>query len=243
MILENRHHEYRVPVYASTFFSPKKEVYKETLRKVEANDAKKAKMTIQGKSVNYDWLQGASETYQISKNIQDYLITEIPIVTVEIPNRNLHCFPYEEVSYFDPRFGRFVYQTFVGKCAFADHDNKNPLEAKGVIFDASLRKVPNYNIWKIYVLIGYDRTKDATLAKQIERGQRRSYSMGAWVSYFVNSITGTIANGSQPLKYPVGTLYKNRLSFHQCSGVDFFEVSSVESPADVSAESHQLWYF
>jgi len=242
-IFDNRHHDLRVPVYASTYFSGSKSDYKEALRKVEGHDKNKNEIVIHGKPINYSWLKGASETYQISPDIKDYVLSEVPIVTVDYPNRNLHCFPYDEVTYFDPRFGQFVYKTFVGKCAFADHNNKVHTEAKGTIFDATMKKVPGWNTWKINILIGYDRTKDAALAKSIEKGQRRSYSMGAWVSYFINSITGQISNGSQSMKYPKGSVHDGRLSFDQCSGVEFFETSSVEGPADVSAESHQLWYF
>lgn len=243
LILENRHHEDRFQVYASTFFSPQKEIYKNNLRRVDDHDRKQAVAKVNGRVIDYSWLRGASETYQVSSEIEDYLITEVPIVTVDIPNRNLHCFPYEEVTYFDPRFGNFVYQTFKGKGVYADHNNKNHLEAKGVILDASLRKVPGWNIWKIYALLGYDRTKDEVLARKIERGQRRAYSMGAWVSYFVNSITGQIENGTKSLQYPRGSVFDGKLSYSLCSGSEFFEISSVEGPADVSAESHQLWYF
>ena len=194
-------------------------------------------------TIDYSWLKGASETYQISDDINAYCITEVPIVTVGYPNRNLHCFPFSEVSYFDPRFGTFVYKTFVGKPAFADHCNKNFTEAKGIHFDSSLRYVPGWDVWKIYVLLGYDRTKDSSLVRQIEKGQRRSYSMGAWVSYFLSSINGQLVNGTQTLKYPSGTVHDGVLAYSQCSGVEFFETSSVVGPADVSAESHQLWYF
>jgi hypothetical protein len=243
LILENRHHEYRVPVYASSYFSPNVSDYKESLRKVQEHDKKQSLAKVAGRTIDYNWLRGAAESYQLSDKIEDYILTEVPAVTIGIPNRNLHCFPYEEVTYFDPRFGKFVYQTFVGKSAYADHSNKNPLDSKGIIFDAYMRKVPGWDVWKIYTLVGYDRTKDPTLAKQIESGQRRSYSMGCWVSYFINSITGQISNGSQTLKYPVGTVVDGRLSYLNCSGCDYFELSSVEGPADVTAESNQLWYF
>lgn len=623
LVTNNRHHEYRVPVYASSYFSSKKDDYKQSIRKIDEVHKAKTVATVNGKSLDYSWLRGAAETYHLSPNIEDYILTEVPAVTVGIPNRNLHAFPYEEVTYFDPKFGRFVYQTFIGKCTFVDHCfpagtqitmadgstkpieeinvgdevithnlkskkvtetfkngkkslmkikiqgvmddleltsnhpvyvvakqqvygrknklnqtqpklrfsdfrereytphwreaddlyvgdylcipinyggevevdpnlaflvgayladgcilnnkgkqntvlytvgshekefrdriiqaaeqlgyrpylreqqtqncdwvminsrefcrlmdehvgqyshlkrlknpvrawnrdstkimlgaymtgdghfhktkgcfrvrssspqllrdiqqafafvgipsttgidcraenisaraigsnivvarydsgyvrinqafvpqikdyvigkiqglresksdstcgivtdkyllmpilkiekdvrtadvynfeveddhtyiannvvvhncNKNPIEAKGIIFDASLRKVPGWDVWKIYTLLGYDRTKDAALAKQIERGTRRSYSMGAWVSYFINSITGQIENNSpRALKYPKGTVVSGRLSYQLCAGVDFFEMSSVDGPADVCAESHQLWYF
>jgi len=626
-IIENRHHENRVPVYASTFWNDKKQVYKDSVRKVIDHYPKKSIAEINGRTIGYNWLKGAAETYNLSPDIKDYLIFEIPAVTIDIPNRNMHCFPYEEISYFDPRFGKFIYETFVGKPSFVDHCfiagtkvrisnydekniedlvvgdlvlthnmrlrkvvdvirngikgtkrikvqgileplyvtdnhplyivdrrqvfgsyhktrqtnqarlrkenfrdieykphwrpisdiydgdyacipieyggdivadpnlafltgayladgclqnksykvpdgysvlytighheiefrealikaatelgykysyaelrrpgcdwitihskelasfvrntcgeyseakrlkgevrkwckdstlimlgaytsgdgsfdrkkgsfrcrtssidllkdlqqafaftgipacvgidfiaanhidekpmvgdqeiktrrdsgyirinqrfakqlapfvvgknipdieskvdsasgiimdnyllmpilsiedageqevfnieveedhsyiaggvvahncNKNPIEAKGIHFDAMLRKVPGWDVWKIYTLVGFDRTKDPALVKRMERGERRSFSMGCWVSYFLSSITGQIENGSQALKYPKGTVHEGMLSYLQCVGCDFFEQSSVEGPADVTAESHQLWYF
>ena len=241
-----RHHEGRFKVFADAAradFASTKSVAKERLRKVEDQDTKKCLAKVNGHVLDYSWLKGASDTYQISPDINSYLFTEVPIVTVGYPNRNLHAFSMEEVSYFDPRFGKFVYQTFTGKPTYADHSNTDFTKAKGVHFDASLRKVPGWDVWKIYVLLGYCREKDPSLVNKIERGQRRGYSMGAWVSAFVNSITGQITNGNKALKYPPGTVCDGILSYSQCCGVDYFETSSVESPADVSAESHQLWYF
>lgn len=241
-----RHHENRFQVYASAAlsdFPQTRDLAKERIRPVEILDKNRAIAKINGSTLDYSWLKGASETYQISPNIKDYILSEVPIVTVDFPNRNLHAFPFDEVSYFDPRFGQFIYKTFVGKPTYADHNNKNFIEAKGVHFDASLRYVPGWDVWKIFVLLGYDRTKDTVLARQIEKGQRRSYSMGSWVSFFLNSLTGQLSNGSQPLKYPKGTVHNGSLSYDQCSGCEYFETSSVVGPADVSAESHQLWYF
>lgn len=244
MIFENRHHEDRFKVYASSsYFSSKRENYKEAIRRIDYQDKKLSLAKVGTRTINYDWLNGASETYKISSNINDYLLTEVPIVTVDVPNRNLHCFPFEEVSYFDPRFGNFIYNTFIGKPTYADHNNKVHTEAKGIHLDASLRKVPGWNVWKIYVLLAYDRTKDAGLVRAIEAGQRRSYSMGAWVSYFINSVSAQISNASQAAKYPKGTVHNGILSYDLTSGVEFFETSSVVGPADVSAESHQLWHF
>lgn len=245
MTLE-RHHQNRFKVYASSAisdFPQTQDLAKDRLRKVEDVDKKRSLANINGTPLDYSWLKGASETYQISDNIEDFIITEVPIVTVGFPNRNLHAFDFSEVSYFDPRFGQFVYKTFTGKPTYADHANKIFTDAKGVHFDSSLRYVPGWDVWKIYVLLGYDRTKDSSLARQIEKGQRRSYSMGSWVSYFLNSLSGQLSNGSQPLKYPKGTTHNGMLSYDNCTGCEFFETSSVVGPADVSAESHQLWYF
>lgn len=244
MLLENRHHPDRVPVYASS--SATWDATSPRVTKLEGVDARKAlaKVSHSNKTLDYTWLKGAAQTYNLSDDIKDYVITEIPIVSVGLPNRNLHCFGINELTFFDPRFGTFVYKTFVGKPTYIDHDNKIPTEARGIHLDASLRKVPGWNVWKIYVLVGFDRTKDPVTARAIEKGTRRSYSMGCWVSYFISSITGQITNSNQVAKYPKGSVHNGVLAYDECIGCEFFETSSLEGgPADVTAESHQLWYF
>jgi hypothetical protein len=113
--------------------------------------------------------------------------------------------------------------TYVAGSIIVHNCNKSFPDAKGVHFDASLRYIPGWDVWKIYVLLGYDRTKDTSLARQIEKGTRRSYSMGSWVSYFLSSINGQLSNGSQPLKYPKGTVHNGMLSYDNCCGCEYFE--------------------
>lgn len=149
--------------------------------------------------IDVSWLPAASGSYNISDDPRDYVLVEVPLVTVDIPNRNLQAFPYEEVSYFDPLYGRMIYSTFIGKPTHIDHDNKDPLKAKGVNFDASLRYVPKYNVWKIFVLSGYDRTKDPDLAKQILNKDRTGYSMGALVENFVPIYAESLVSTSRGL--------------------------------------------
>lgn len=157
----------------------------------------------------------------------------LPVRSIERDTRSAQVFNFEVEED----------HTYVANDIIVHNCNKNFTEAKGVHFDASLRKVPGWNIWKIYVLLGYDRTKDSALVRRIEQGERRGYSMGAWVSFFISSITGQIANSTQTLKYPVGSVVNGVLSYLNCSGVEYFETSSVGAPADISAESNQLWYF
>jgi len=154
------------------------------------HDQRNQNLVLAGESLTHSdidvsWLPAASETYAISSDPRDYVLVDIPIVTVDIPNRNLQAFPYEEVSYFDPLYGRMVYQSFMSKPCHQDHDNKDPLKAKGVIFDSALQYIPSYGVWKIRILSGWDRTKDSYLVNQILRKQRTGYSMGALVENFV----------------------------------------------------------
>ncbi len=76
---------------------------------------------LQGSNIDFSWLLPASKTYNISSDPHDYVFVDVPIVTVDFPNRNMQAFPYEEVTHFDHLHGRMVYQTFVGKACHQDH--------------------------------------------------------------------------------------------------------------------------
>lgn len=189
--------------------------------------------------VDVSWLPAASVTYQISSKIEDYLIIDVAAVTVDIPNRNLQAFPYEEVTYFDYNHGRLVYQTFVGAPSCKDHANEvdqNPDLAKGVIFAAVMQYVPTFDIYKIRLLQGYDRTKDTKLCQDIMSGKRKWYSMGSLVSAFVDPVSGLVEGTPGATKQPKGSVYMNQLVYQLCLGVKYIENSSVEEPADPFAE-------
>jgi hypothetical protein len=143
------------------------------------------------KTINVHWLSAASSTYGISADIRDYIIPIIPIVTSDIPNRNLQAFSFEELSKFDWMKGHMIYQSFIGKMTAANHVNDDPSHARGVIFDASLQFVPKYDVWKVVLLCGFDRTKDKDLVRDILSRKRTGYSMGALVETFEPVVAGS----------------------------------------------------
>ena len=217
------------------------------------HDKKQKNLVIAGESlinsnIDVGWLTAAADTYDISSDPRDYILVDVPIVTVDIPNRNLQAFPYEEVSYFDPLQGKMVYQSFDGKPCHIDHDNKDPLKAKGVIFDSALEFVPAYNVWKIRILTGWDRTKDNWLIEQILRKKRNAYSMGALVGAFVCSVCGQIDTNIRKCRCmmknggnPGAVMPGNYLVFQQCADTNFIECSSVDDPADITADTDEVW--
>lgn len=213
-------------------------------------NASTKKLVIAGESLvnreqlDISWLPAAAESYRVSADPKDYVIVDIPIVTVDIPNRNLQAFPYEEVSYFDPLFGRMIYSTFFGKPTHIDHENKDPLKAKGVHFDASMQYISAYNVWKIRVLAGFDRTKDPQLVNQILRKKRTGYSMGALVENFVCSVCGAVETNIKKCKCMLrgkGAVIQGKLVYQMCIGCNYIETSSVEDPADVTADTDSIW--
>jgi hypothetical protein len=196
------------------------------------------------RDIDISWLKAAAASYDISPNIQDYVFVDVPIVTADFPNRNLQAFPYTELSYFDPHYGSMIYQTFRGKPAHIDHQNEDPLKAKGIILDASLQFLPKYNIWKVRIFKGFDRTKDAQLVNDIITRKRRGYSMGALVSAFVCSYCGKIESKIQPcqcMKAGKGSIFDGHLIYSMCADVMYIESSSVSDPADATAWADNLF--
>jgi len=70
---------------------------------------------------------------------------------------------------------RYVYQTFIGKGNYKDHNNSKVADAVGIILDA----VPNHTVKGIELLIAVDRSKDPMLVRGIDSGYITDVSMGA----------------------------------------------------------------
>lgn len=191
-------------------------------------------------NIDISWLKPASATFGVSDDPRDYVLIEVPGVTIDIPNRNSQAFPLEEVTYYDNLLHRVVYQTFTGSMTAMNHDNKDPLKARGVIFDSALRYVPEYDVWKIVTLTGWCRQKDPWLAEQIATGKRNLFSLGALVSTFVCSYCGNIETDTQKCRcmreFGKGAVLNGHLIYQVCTGANFIEMSSVDDPADVTAE-------
>lgn len=201
--------------------------------------------------VDISWLAAASRTYKISDDISDFVLVDIPAVTVckaGMPNKNYQAFTTDEVLNYDPMMGMQTYKTFIGKGCHYEHNNKDPEKAKGVIFGSVMIPIPGYVIpmYKISILAGWDRTKDPILANAILNHERTGYSMGSIVKAFICSITGDVVAPDQG-KYRRGQEVKSSsgehlLCYHLCTGSYFFEISSVAQPADVTAHGFNLGF-
>jgi hypothetical protein len=193
--------------------------------------------------IDTSWLEAASETYKISNRLEDFVISDVPILTASIPNKNMQAFTEKELLYFDPMLHNMVFKTFVRSAMHFEHDNRDPLKAKGCIFDAVFIPVPKYGLAKVSILIGCDRTKDPDLAKDILTRKRTGWSMGAIVKAFVDSITGQVVSQDGG-EYKRGTMVQVgdevKLCYHLCTGSNFFETSTVANPADVTAHGFMM---
>lgn len=200
------------------------------------------------------WLPMASEVYNISPNIKDYVVVPVIIMPTDLPNRNSVAFPHETLIAFNPIQGRLNYKTWSGKPCYAEHNHFKVEEAKGIVFDTYMAKLNNAkgNLFKVVALCGFDRTKDYALAQGILTGQRKSYSMGAFVSQYECSICGDLSKRGK-LNTECGHVIRGKPKFYETKygylpsyllarvGIEGFEVSSVTVPAWSSAVTSHIF--
>jgi hypothetical protein len=201
------------------------------------------------------YLPLASEKYGISPNVKDYVIVPVIILPTDIPNRNSVAFPYEELMKFNVSQGRPNFKTWAGKPTFIEHENADYTKAKGIVFDTYMRPLENAvgNIYKLIALCGFDRSKDSELARQILRGDRKSYSMGAFISQYECAVCGSLSRPGK-MNTECGHVIRGRPEIHtQPNGAKIpsyliarqeitgFEVSSVGVPAWSSATNSNIF--
>ena len=191
------------------------------------------------KPIDTTWLKAASDAYRISDDISDYIVVPVGIVTVDIPNRNMQCFPLEEVTSWDTDSGRIVYQTFTGKPLFLNHKNEDPRQSRGIILDSVLKYIPQYDLWKIYILTAWDRTKDKEVAEHILKDKKCEYSMGSMVKKFIEYPSGRKVT---PKDVRGMINEEGKLVYHNCLCSCYFETSLItmqEGAADCTAINFQ----
>lgn len=195
------------------------------------------------------WLPFAAEAYNISPNLHDYIMVPVAIMPTDIPNRNGVAFSYSELTKFNTDVGALAYQTWKGMPTFREHQNNVKEDAKGVIFATAFRpmKRAKARIYKVIVLAGFDRSKDAYLTNQILTKDMHTYSMGALVKDYACSITGELASehrGRAPSPYvqapgtmPKFNTYNGHLGYLLAKDIKGFEMSAVNVPAYLSADN------
>lgn len=184
-----------------------------------------------------NWLPSAAKVYNISPNIDDYLMVPVFTIPSELPNRNGVGFPLEELVAFSPEDGMQYYKTFKGKPTHYEHANKDYTIAKGVIADVYLRRLDGWSenkIYKMVELLMFDRTRDVDLCNDILKGRINAYSMGAYVGGYTCSMCGGLMGTCSHL-HPDKKLdfYKlgNHLVYRRVKKPRGFETSAVGTPA------------
>lgn len=184
-----------------------------------------------------NWLPAAAKKYNISPDLNDYIMVSIIAIPTEIPNRNGVGFPLKELLDFSPEHGRQRYKTFKGMPTHVEHVNKDYTIAKGVIADTYLRRLDGYSrnqIYKLVELLLFDRTRDPDLCASILKGEYNAYSMGAYVNGYTCSYCGRELGKCDHLNpdkkvdfYRLG----NHLVYRRVQSPVGFETSVVKTPA------------
>ena len=190
------------------------------------------------------WLPFAASVYKISPKLEDYLVVPVIIMPSDLSNRNCVGFPLRELLRFNADVGDCAYKTWKGQPTHLEHDNEDVTKAYGVIFDSFLRPMSSHGqgkVWKLLQLLAFDRTKHPELTSQIERGERNSYSMGAFVDAYTCSYCGADLGKCMHLdpkaKAPEFYLRDGVLVHKNVRGIKGFETSNVGDPAYYSAIS------
>lgn len=143
------------------------------------------------------WLPFAAKKYQVSPNIEDYVISVTPICPADLPNRNGYGFPLHELTDFiPPPVARQAYKAWAGCPMHYEHDNEDFRKAIGIVLDSSLTKVKGYGngaLWKVMGLSAVDKTKEPDIAHAVATKAIQTYSMGCDASEISCSYCGTRA--------------------------------------------------
>lgn len=194
------------------------------------------------------WLKPASEVFNTSSDIRDYVLVPVPVNISELPNTNGDAFSKEEWLRFNPDEGRLAFQTFKGKPTFIEHNNKDHSKAQGIIFDSHLSPLRGFkgNHVRLTLLLGFDRTRCPERCDRILRGELNTYSKGTTYKAYVCSICGQIVT-PKARNFCEHTAFNRpayldprtgRLAYRNCIGLRGFECSSVDDPAFACAASY-----
>jgi len=143
----------------------------------------------------------------------------------------------------DKATGRRVYQSFVGKGNYKDHQNDAVVKAVGILLDAE----PNHKVKGIEIIAAVDKKKDAMLVRGIDNGYITDVSMGCRVAHSICSVCANVARNEGEYCAHVKnwkgqfysgpeTMWKNAKVFEDNRGVEFIELSWVTVGADQAAK-------
>ena len=188
------------------------------------------------------WLPAASEHYNISKDLRDYVLHPTVVTLTGIPNTNGDGFELRDWLTFRPELGQLAFKTFKGKPTFVEHANSDYRVARGVILDSRLSQLKGYDQShaRLHLLLAFDRSLEPELCGDILSGEHNTYSKGTWYKAYTCSVCGeTFTGRSRQLCGHVGNrvrrLPDGRLAYRQCHILEGFECSAVRNPAFVCA--------
>ena len=194
--------------------------------------------------LNFDtWLPFAAPIYHISPDPEDFVITPVIVMPTDLPNRNAVAFPKRELVKFNPEMGMQAYKTWSGKPTYYEHANDDVTKAYGVIIDSYMHKLETHGqglVWKLLLLLAFDRNKHPDVAEKILQGEINTYSMGSWVTSYTCSLCEKEVGKCEHLDPEAEAQMYIRdgvLVFKNVKDICGFECSAVGDPAFTSAIS------
>jgi len=208
-------------------------------------------------------LDVVAETYNISRNPDDYLLVPARAVSADRFNSNRDGFRFEELTRFDEDITRKVYQSFDLKPHFVNHQATNPKVSRGCVLDVHLNTLNSADdtikqaVFAdtgksvqtddfVELLIAVDTTKDPALASAYKSGSVNTFSMGADVASTTCGVCGNTAYTAAQFCEHVNSKFSGRRydlgegrsveAGEWCNGTRYAEISAVDDPADKSAE-------
>ena len=207
--------------------------------------------------LDVSWVRLAASAYNISPDIQDYIMVPVILFHANVPNRNSVGFSMSDLASFSREYGMQLYKTWKGKPVHHEHENDNPVEAKGVVLDTFMKRDGPF--WKVIAYLSIDRDKDSVLANRIAKKELKTYSMGAYITggfqcskcgaaegnciHLNKSLKGQETERSMNILPPEGNGTKPELVYLAGRYPVGFEVSAVENPAFIMAENDVIQQF
>ena len=190
------------------------------------------------------WLPSAAQAYNISADPKDYILLPTIICPADIPNRNGVSFPDEELTKWNMEAHQPVYKAWKGCPTFSEHENEDPLQARGVVLDVIRRRAKGFkgDVFKIFGLAAFDRSKYPDVAQRLLSRYTTTVSMGAYVDRYECGLCGAEAgrcnhiNMRNAFDFGIDPA-TGGLIYRICRGITPFELSEVQVPAWSVSES------
>lgn len=150
-------------------------------------------------------------------------------------NRNADYFDVTEIEDINPEKKVARYLSFRTASMYKDHQSQSLANAIGLIFDAYIIK-DKYDDMHITTLFGIDKQKEPTIARLLQNyPERVPVSMGCSIKYSICTVCGKEVRASHDmcdhLRYSRGSRREGKKVAELLRGVDFYELSVVNTPA------------
>jgi hypothetical protein len=192
----------------------------------------------------------AAPALNISADPKDYVLSVIPIMYADLPNRNGVGFPISELKKWNVEHGCQAFESWRGAPMHVEHAADDCKTAIGIIVDVRLRPIKthgNGQIWKVVALGAIDTTKclgdepdGIPIGQKVAKGEANTYSMGAMVDGYTCSYCGKDVGQCSHIdpKAPLVFYELNgKLVYKLVYGITGVELSVVADPAFVTAIS------